>query len=153
MTALQNYITALTSDEAAILMRGDSDRALKDGEVYRRPLLLMDATPPIDVAAPRSHAGIVSDDQAAARDKLYDSRDRTLADAWRAPTSAFAPAAAAPVLDAKADIYDRHDAALTEAWRNPPPVAAVASASSQPQLDADPYAARDKALSEAWRAA
>jgi hypothetical protein len=111
----------------------DEDRIIKDGEVVRVPVTLMDHKTVHDIiananrpAAPASRYGQYTDAQKAARAAMYDAQDQALSEAWQQPmplapqTAADGPAAeyvAAASAAAMDDVYKRHDASIRDAWK------------------------------------
>jgi hypothetical protein len=111
----------------------DGDPVLKDGEVLRASVKLMDSAAPAlqaimrDAApsqpAPLLHRpGWVMDSSSQSeRDALYARRDAKIQDAWKDPAPVVLPAlAAAPALtnDKRADQYAARNHALENAWRS-----------------------------------
>ncbi len=124
-------MTKLKDDEL------ENTRIVKDGEVLRVPMTLMDG-----MRAEQRATMMLADQITRNVQPSPSSSQRTM-----------------PLSDAERDrrekLYDDKDKKLSDAWRDPPAIdpAQVAKASvSSPQI-ADIYAARDRKLEDAWRSA
>jgi hypothetical protein len=120
----------LEKDDAA-----DDDGILKDGEMMRTPLVMMDAlqrriagaAPTFDVALcqPGPRFSTDAHERNAIernRQKLYGEAERRLCDAWRSPAAIVADqqrAAEAPLVvgDARANAYAAYEKRISEAWK------------------------------------
>jgi hypothetical protein len=106
---------------------------MRDGEIYRVPLHLMDGVPRemaeatnaaladanlgvIDTRANQPHCAPQSDADRERRQQLYADAEQRLTERWKNPTPLAAdvakPTAPQPTGDATQDAYQRYDAAI-----------------------------------------
>jgi hypothetical protein len=113
----------------------EDDRLIKDGEVIRVPMTLMDGRTIDNIisqarqqqtpATARSRYGQFTDAQKAARFALYDTHDKALSEAWKdvAPLPPELMDDASPAIEPRAntpsieELYRRRDARLRDAWK------------------------------------
>jgi hypothetical protein len=119
--------------------RKRNDDVLRDGEVYRVPLFMMDGVPRemaevTDAALAEAKLGVIdtstnqphyfatqTDAARERRQQLYVNAEAKLCDRWKNPSplavDVTKPAAPKPTGDAQQDAYQRYDANISERWR------------------------------------
>lgn len=123
----------LETEDTKRMRRKRNNDVLKDGEVYRVPIMLLDGVSKVvaeslgamdmNVDDNRPHFASQTDADRKRRQQLYVDAEQRLCDRWKHPTPLAAdvvkPAASQPTGDAKQDAYDNYDRHISERWKHP----------------------------------